>query len=157
METSMEQPKTELLAEDFANIDSILDDVEASMLHIADDKKLIGAHIERWRWDVPEVTMSWKDPVPEISRNMRFCVHKSGSFSYAFAIDINDWYDQSFAGRGTQRLWRNRTLFEGNSVLEKTRGGRGGYSEMLYQAYAELSQWGLEDLKQTHVFAGGNA
>ncbi len=96
-----EQPRV-----DFYEVDQILDIIEPFMLSLAGEHRLIGAHTERWRWDVPDIVLVWVDRDRDnVSKNIHAWV-KGNSPQYKLAVDANAWLDD---GASRTRLWSHES------------------------------------------------
>jgi hypothetical protein len=148
MPVSTQNPETELLPEDFSNIDRILAVAEAATIVIAVESQIKGPRIERWRWDVPEVRTSWDPATPgDVFRNVVFLVEKSSGSRYLGRIDINAWRDGSVIGMTQIRRWKN------SSFLETPVSEQSDLTKFMKNAFATVSGWGVAQLDRGHVMA----
>ena len=95
-------------------INAILDAVETVFLSIAVEHRLRGIETERWRWDQPEIVMSWF-PVPrstDVGKNIRIFVKMGGPTHFICAVESNAWFDEH-EGDTIVRHWGN---FAGSTV-----------------------------------------
>lgn len=96
-------------------INSILDAAESALLDVAVEHHLRGVNVERWRWDQPEVVMSWLTfgESRELDKNIRVFVGVGGAAPFTCSVESNVWLDEHRSGNKIVRHWEyfaNHTL-----------------------------------------------
>ncbi len=93
--------------EHFETIDPILDLSERSMLAIGAEHHLRDINIERWRWDQPEILMSWLPFRREthIGKNIRVLVKVEQANAFRVYFESNAWYDERRGPGMLIRYW----------------------------------------------------
>jgi len=123
------------------------------------------AAVERWRWDEPEITLSWRETQqPYVSKNIRFFIDSPedllsdvslGNY-YFFAIETNAWLDEdSETGTDRVRRWEYRptgrgTLDFAQLSVEDLEGEVDEIHLKMEDAYAIASNLSYEDLSRTY-------
>lgn len=94
---------------EFAAIDAILDAAETALLRVAAGHELREIKVERWRWDQPEIVMSWISPgmTADFGRNIRVYVRDAGASLYQCSVESNVWLDELLSGNALVRHWEN--------------------------------------------------
>lgn len=154
MATSMRDPAPQLHPDDYERINRILNDAEGALVSMAATHRLLGTKIDRWRWDIPEVVISWGNPHVEIGRNIRVLVQKERPLVFHCTFDVNAWQDDQFIANQTLRKWKNQTAGE-TDVSESKDQSDARYQEFTQLAdrsYRIVSEWTLEILDQGTVF-----
>ncbi len=141
-----EQPTVDF---NYEELDQIIDVIEPFMLSLADEHRLIGAHTERWRWDVPGIVLVWVDRDRDnINKNIHAWI-KGDSPQYELVANANAWLDDEGA---RDRLWNH--LFAGTVSID-TRRDPGVWSHgaqmLLVLAYQEVAGWDRGYLNRTHT------
>jgi hypothetical protein len=92
---------------DFRKIDRILDVTETGMLAVASEHKLREPKIERWRWDKPEILMSWAPSrqFPSVGKNIRVVVKPERTDLFHLYFESNAWYDERWNPDSFTRYW----------------------------------------------------
>ncbi len=77
-------------------INAILDAAEGYLLGLAAEHQLREINIERWRWDQPEIAMSWspRGGLLELGKNIRVFVSAGGSSTLMCSVESNAWVDE---------------------------------------------------------------
>jgi hypothetical protein len=92
---------------DFGKIDRILDVAEIGMLAVASEHMLREPKIERWRWEKPEILMSWAPirQLPSVGKNIRVVVKPERTDSFHLYFESNAWYDERWNPDSFTRYW----------------------------------------------------
>ena len=92
---------------EFGKIDQILDVIERGMLAVASEHGLRGSKIERWRWEKPEILMSWAPSrqFPSVGKNIRVLVKPERTDSFHLNFESNAWYDERQKPDSFTRYW----------------------------------------------------
>lgn len=91
----------------FEQVDRILDVIEAAMSSVAAKHQLRETSIQRWRWDQPEILMSWT-PMrerPWVGKNLRALITPSGPETLNCAFESNAWFDDREPSGSFTRYW----------------------------------------------------
>lgn len=90
-------------------INVILDAAETALLRAASEHQPREVNIERWRWDQPEIVMSWdsRGMTPDLGRNIRVYVRNADPPPYRCSVEANAWLDEPLAGNALVRHWEN--------------------------------------------------
>jgi hypothetical protein len=152
-------PSTEPI--DFELINRVLDNAETALLGIAVDHRITGARVERWRWDQPEVVMSWEfGRGPERrGKNLRVSVRAVGGHRLVCALESNVWHDRTWTDGALLRNWQH---FVGSSLdigdpgknpEEETKAFR----DLLEPLYENVAKWNPNRLSQaTLIYPDGH-
>lgn len=90
-------------------INAILDAAETALLSAAVRHQLRGITIERWRWDQPEIVMSWV-PIggtPELGKNIRVYVQVGAPAPFTCSVASNAWLDEPLSHDTIRRHWES--------------------------------------------------
>lgn len=90
-------------------INVILDSAETALLGIAVKHHLHGITVERWRWDQPEIVMSWfpYGRSPDLGKNIRVFVSVGGPTPFTCSVESNAWLDEHRPDNTIVRHWEN--------------------------------------------------
>lgn len=106
-----------LTEELFEGIDAILDLSEQAMLAVASERRLRNTHIGRWRWDTPEILMSWASvrdksfidqeyrDATTIGKNIRVLVKYKQTNVIHILFESNAWLDVRNSNGTLFRHW----------------------------------------------------
>lgn len=132
---------------DWKRVDGILDAAESSFVNVIGDinlerkrkhQKKIVFTSERYRWDEPVITFSWKDK--DIFRSVAIDVD-----GRSVNIEINAWKD---VGEDKVRHWLNE-------LMGKAVSGSPREYELLLRSVQIVSSLRLADLKRFHPLSRG--
>jgi hypothetical protein len=92
---------------EFAKIDRILDVAEAGMYSIAFKHNLREKQFQRWRWDQPELLMSWAPlrQSPGVGKNIRVLVNSETRDVFTCSFESNAWIDDRHDSEKYVRYW----------------------------------------------------
>jgi hypothetical protein len=87
-------------------INLILDVAQYELLRLAANENLREIKLVRWRWDQPDVILSWR-PWMESSfgKNIRALVRDQSLQYYRITIEGNIWHDQELISGAVLRNW----------------------------------------------------
>ena len=96
-------------ASEFPAINAILDAAEPALLRVAAKHELREIKVERWRWDQPEIVLSWVSwgTTADLSRNIRVYVRAIGPSLYQCSVESNVWLDEPQVGNALVRHWEH--------------------------------------------------
>src|SRR6266511_5894703 len=94
----------------YEELDRLLDIAEPALHTIAAEHGLHQARVDRWRWDQPEVVLSWVDrDRQDIGKSIRFYIDEEDGF-FLCSVECNAWRDRpDKAGRPVRR-WRHEAI-----------------------------------------------
>jgi hypothetical protein len=96
------------------------------------------ARIERWRWDIPEITLAWYGEDAAIWRSIATLLTTVSEGH----IEVNAWRDMPQAG-GWIRKWGHAIVHSGSVVAESS-----------YEAaYQEVAGWDEARLMEEHALS----
>jgi hypothetical protein len=121
----------------YSLIDPILDDIQKVFKDLQVKHDLAHASIERWRWDLPQISLTWKGQ-DATWRNMNMLLETEGNTQQYpnGQLEINAWQDI----RKDNRWFRRRQ----HQPIAK-----GAYPTIvasLEQSYEVVAHWTVEDL-----------
>ena len=148
---------------DYAMLDSILSIAEGPIRSVIREHQLTRASVERWRWDEPEITLTWLDTTQGyISKNVRFMIEpiEAGKFyygpPYVFATEANAWLDEdSETGESRTRRWQHEKVVEVKEVRNLEHAS-GEISEAIWRTYEVAARWDEGDLTRIHYLRDGS-
>lgn len=107
IDRSIDSTHSQLIEVEFEKVDRILDVAETAMLSVASEHRLREPQIVRWRWDQPEVLMSWSPirQAPEVGKNIRASVVQEEQGSYRCDFESNAWFDLRESSDSFVRYW----------------------------------------------------
>src|SRR3972149_9548053 len=83
------------------DVDKILDGVETYILKAAGFLGIVGGEIPRWRWDQPDITLTWA--TGQIGKSLHVTMEESDKFT----VEIAAWKDiDEPAGQRKRKLVR---------------------------------------------------
>ncbi|HLD01424.1 MAG TPA: hypothetical protein VJC10_00975 [Patescibacteria group bacterium] len=130
--------------EDEARYDQRLNDIEIAMMRMVGERSLGGSDVERWRWDVPEITMKLRT-TDGIERSIQASIvvdEETGRESVA--VGVSAWRDDE---RTFTRVWNSANVANLRmNAREKT------IQRAIERAYDRVLGWTRDDLtKQTSL------
>jgi hypothetical protein len=135
----------------FEEIDQVLSLVESILHTVAAEHGLRQARIDRWRWDQPEIVLSWiTQDTQNIAKSIRFDVNDEKDF-YHWSVEVNAWKDERQEGKHLRR-WRHEQIAVGPPLfgLDDMRDDRMLLIEKVKEAYRTVAGWNLEELTSEH-------
>jgi hypothetical protein len=120
----------------YSLIDSILDDFQKVFKEIKVKDDLTNATIERWRWDLPEISLIWRGR-DAIWRNIHVLLDtERTTHEILFGqIEINAWLDGQKDNRWIRR-WRHEVIIE-EKIMDM---------HSLWAGYETVNRWTAEVL-----------
>lgn len=132
-------------------LDRLLDVAESALHAVAAEHGLREARLDRWRWDQPEVVLSWVDRDRQnIGKSIRLYVDEEDGF-FLCTVEINAWRDElDKAGRPVRR-WRHERIgsWQVRGAGEASADG-GRVSETTGKAYDTVAEWDGRSLTKRH-------
>jgi len=123
---------------DYSDFDRVLDRIESILHNLVSAKELRQARIERWRWDIPEITLTWNRQDAAIWGSITTLLTTESEGR----IEVNAWRDMPQAG-GWIRKWDHAIVHSGNVV-----------EESLYEAaYQKVALWNETTLREVHALS----
>jgi hypothetical protein len=98
---------------DYQMVDQILDDFQKDFKEIKVKDDLANASIERWRWDLPQIRLVWKQQ-DVMWRNINILLDtlQSEGDRLIGRIEVNAWLDVQKDNRWIRR-WQHQLIREG--------------------------------------------
>lgn len=128
-------------AEQTREIEELLNVIEPILLQRAGASGLGGTRVERWRWDEPDVTLTWTDHAG-VGKSVHAVIDTEKS---TVRLEVNAWRDKDFEdGKVRVRNWRHQTIGVANVPLDVNALGR-----LIDDAYDIARRWGADDLKES--------
>ena len=130
--------------EDEARYDQRLNDIEIAMMRMVGERSLGGSDVERWRWDVPEITMKLRT-TDGIERSIQASIVVDEETSReSVAVGVSAWRDDE---RTFTRVWNSANVANLRmNAREKT------IQRAIERAYDRVLGWTRDDLtKQTSL------
>lgn len=110
----------------------VLLEIERFYYKLIVDKELKNTKVEKWRWDIPYISLVWISNDDFINRNINsiIIVEKNPKINTEnkFQIEINAWKDQD-----EERKWYHEKIIE----IQKYESSNA--KKYIYQAYEEVS------------------
>jgi hypothetical protein len=135
----------------YEELDRLLDVAEPVLHAVAAEHGLNQARVDRWRWDQPEVVLSWVDGDRQnVAKSIRFSVDEGDGF-FLCSVEVNAWRDgPDKAGRPVRR-WRHEAIGAWRvGGAEEASADRGRASETLGKAYDTVAEWDARSLTKRH-------
>jgi hypothetical protein len=135
---------------DYPTVDRILDDFNKILKALQVQYNLPDAKIERWRWDMPQISLSWLAQ-DAIWRTINVLVRSDGNAQGYFTcqIEVNAWQDIREANRWIRR-WRHQSIYEG--IVDDLSSSR-QYDDIFLQSYQTVTHWNHYDLKEEQLLS----
>jgi hypothetical protein len=111
IERSIENEQASLVEHSFEAINRLLDECEAELLALAATHRLTNTRFTRWRWDQPDITMSWFTGRHKLlGRNIRIAVGvEEQTHELKGVVESNIWLDRELPNSGLFRHWDHFT------------------------------------------------
>jgi hypothetical protein len=128
---------------DYSALDSILDDFQKVFKEIKVNYTLPNATIERWHWDLPQISLMWLGE-DAIWRNINVLLDSTQGVAEPWVerVEINAWQDVQKDNRWIRR-WRNLVVYES---IEYKKFNTWEYDNAFVKCYEAVAQWTLDDL-----------
>jgi len=117
-------------------IDQALDDVQKIFKEIKITHDLSHATVERWRWDVPQISLRWKG-IDAICRSITVLIDtiQTTETRLISRIGVNAWLDQQKDNRWVRR-WKYSLMGQTNPLADY----------ILLRSYDTVAKWTLDEL-----------
>ncbi len=103
---------------DYQAFNDVLDKIEEKLKGIKSNFNL-RANIERWRWDQPEIRMTWRD-TDGVNKNINILLESlflRGKPYVKGVVEVNAWIDKK-PQDGWKRFWTNKPMVNGRIDLK---------------------------------------
>jgi len=132
---------------DYEKLDKVLSNFESCLILLAKEKRLTRQSITRWRWDEPDLMLSWEEG--NLGKNIHILIVDNGS---KVKVECNAWQDKDHEEKGSEvkvvrkRRWGHKEIGRADaSDINEIKG-------LFEKAYNETINWKKEeDLKREQV------
>jgi hypothetical protein len=135
----------------YEELDRILDVAEPALHALAAVHGLHEARIDRWRWDQPEVVLSWLDrDRQDVAKSIRFYIDEEDDLVRC-SVEVNAWRDGPDKAGRPVRKWRHEAIGAWRvRGAEEASADRGRVSETLAKAFDTVAEWDARSLTKRH-------
>lgn len=132
----------------YSELDAILGAVEPLLLSCAGEFKLQRTSIERWRWDEPQITLTWsaRDGT-DINRSVQVSIDEK---TLATSVEITGWRDEDRdEGITRVRSWKHvvtTSHLDPGDIAAKL-------PSKLKHAFTKVASWTPKDLSQQKLIS----
>jgi hypothetical protein len=125
---------------EYVLFNQILDAIHEVLSGIMKDQRLSHANIERWRWDMPDIALTWlgKDVIWRNITTLITEVQPGGKKPQGF-IEVNAWHDERRKNSWV-RCWKHETIENGRVAPER----------WCHKAYETVISWNKKMLENQH-------
>jgi hypothetical protein len=150
IDRSIEGNYQQIDADDFEQIDRILDMAETAMLAVASEHHLRATKFQRWRWDQPEILMSWTPfrLFPTVGKNIRVFVKPERTDTFTCLFESNAWFDDRQSHESFVRYWDH---FPVKTVHHIGPGSVGESDGRLIREYVEKAYESVSDSREIRL------
>lgn len=128
----------------FVELEKILSRVEEVFLDFAAQSRLRGVRIERWRWDEPDITLTWVDP-DNISRSIHAVIEQGPPST--LELEVNAWQDEEGEeGKIRIRHWKHSNIARLKIPYELEY-----LSDAVKQGFGQVGSWTKSSLEVTYL------
>lgn len=93
------------------SLDALLGKIESLALKLAAEQGVHGITVTRWRWDEPDITLTWLDR--DTNKSLYVRVVPTANLPGRVIIEVNAWRDLDYCdGRRRKRIWNRREIAE---------------------------------------------
>jgi hypothetical protein len=132
---------------DPVEFDRILDAAEVAMHAVASEHRLRETTFVRWRWDQPEILMSWTPlrQYPTAGKNIRVHVEPESQSLFTCTFESNAWFDERRTPDSFVRFWDHfpvgsKSRADSESVQNLEAPFIREYVERAYEAVSDTSE-----------------
>ncbi|MDI6815514.1 MAG: hypothetical protein QMC90_05525 [Dehalococcoidales bacterium] len=119
---------------DYEKLDEVLSQIEPHLISLAKEKRLTRPSITRWRWDEPDLMLSWEEG--DLSKNIHMLIVESSRVK----VECNAWKNRDLEeGKKRVRKWDHKEIGEANaSDINEIK-------EFFKKAYEAAIEWKEEE------------
>lgn len=135
----------------YEELGRLLDVAEPALHAIAAEHGLREARLDRWRWDQPEVVLSWVDRDRQnIAKSIRFYVDEEDG-RFRCSVEVNAWRDGPDKAGLPVRRWRHELIGSWRVPgAEEASADRGRVSGTMGKAHDTVAAWDGRSLVERH-------